>query len=67
MLQKAGINARAPPSDYGDEEYDQMSKIGMSQHEKNMEKNKRKDGENKINQTPSKSLYCRYREFMKMP
>jgi hypothetical protein len=25
MLQKAGINARAPPSDYGDEEYDQMS------------------------------------------
>lgn len=39
----------------------------MSQHEKNMEKNKKKDEENKINQTPSKSLYCRYREFMKMP
>ena len=67
MLQKAGINARAPPSDYGEEEYDQMSQIGMSQHGKNMEKNKNNDGGNKINQTPSKGIYCRYREFMKMP
>ena len=66
MLQKAGINARAPPSDYGDEEYDKMSQMGISQHEKNMEKNK-KNGENKINQTPSKGLYCRYSQFMKMP
>jgi len=25
MLQKAGINVKAPPSDYGDEAYDRVS------------------------------------------
>ncbi len=67
MLQKAGINARAPPSDYGDEEYDQMSQMGGNQHEKHKEKNKKNDEGNKINLTPSKAMFCRYREFMKMP
>jgi hypothetical protein len=41
--------------------------MGGNQHEKHKEKNKKNDEGNKINLTPSKAMFCRYREFMKMP
>ena len=36
-----------------------MSSIGKNE--------KKKDNRNIINQTPSKNVYCRYKDFMRMP
>ncbi len=59
MLQRAGINAKAPPSDY--EEDGGFEGLG-SQRSMSHGKNKSNKEEGKvINQTPSRALYCRYK------
>ena len=65
MLQKAGINVKAPPSDYGDEAYDRVSQ--MSTHGGAIANIGKKNKEGVINLTPSKGLFSRYKDFLKMP
>ncbi len=59
MLQRAGINAKAPPSDYGEDGgYECIGSQRSMSHGKNKSN---KDEAQVINQTPSRALYCRYK------
>jgi hypothetical protein len=42
-----------------------MPQMGFNSNGKNKEK--RNEGGKVINQTPSKNVYCRYKDFMKLP